>query len=517
MRKTLKILLTFVIIFTAFTGVVSAVENEYLLTKEIVYKNDSKAKLKNGFVEIMIGQVNFTQYAKDEYVKITPTPDKIEKDKFGNMYAYYDAKGMLANEELTITIERKSTTSSFATETPILARSNGSVTEENKIYVEPQERIESDETEIINKSTEITKNLSTDYRKAQAIFEFVNTQMKYVTTSSASNSGALAALKSMQGVCEEFATLFVALCRAQEIPARAVAGYKIENPYSNNVNLIDHVWAEIYLDDYGWLPVEPTIEYTVNGSRLPYWNMFCALSNANYIPTDIYYCENGNRRYKNMTEVSYKATVLVNNKISEPQKNMFKDIEKHVWAQDSIQELFGRKIVEGYSAFEYGPDRNITRIEFICMLSRTLKDMKTNNVSNARVYYYPSYNQEHWSKEEYDFLMRCYQFYTPSDIMSAGYYNISEVFDNDIQIDKPITRAEVVALMDIFMEDTVETKSFTDVWSTTRFASSIQKAYSNGLIEGYPDGSFKPNATITRAEMATILGRFIENNTYIIK
>lgn len=517
MRKTFKILFVLVIMLATFTGVAFAEENQYILTKEIVYKNNTKTKLKNGFVEVMIGQVNFTQYAKDEYVKVTPAPDKIEKDKFGNMYAYYDAKGMLANEELIITIERKSQTSAFATESPILARSNGSVTEENKIYVEPQERIESDQKEIIDKSTEITQNLSTDYRKAQAIFEFVNTKMKYVTTSSSSNSGALAALKNMQGVCEEFATLFVALCRAQEIPARVVAGYKIEKTNSKNYALIDHAWAEIYLDDYGWLPVEPTIEYTVNGTRLPYWNMFCALSNANYIPTDVYYCENGNRRYKNMTEVSYEASLLVNNQIFEPQKYMFKDIEKHTWAQDSIQELFQRKIVEGYSAFEYGPNRNITRIEFICMLSRTLKDMRTNNVSDARVYYYPSYNQNHWSKDDYDFLMRCYQFYTPSDIMSAGYYNISEVFDNDIQIDKPITRAEVVALMDIFMDDAVETKSFTDVWSSTRFASSIQKAYSNGLIEGYPDGSFKPNATITRAEIATILGRFITNNTYVIQ
>lgn len=517
MRKTFKLFFAFVIMIITITGVVFAGENEYLLTKEIVYKNDSKTKLKNGFVEIMIGQINFTQYAKDEYIKVTPTPDKIEKDKFGNLYAYYNAKGMLANEELVITIERKSTTSTFATDEPILARSNGSVTEENKIYIEPQERIECDEEEIINKSTEITKNLSTDYRKAEAIFEFVNTKMKYVTTSSSSNSGALAALKSMQGVCEEFATLFVALCRAQEIPSRVVAGYKVESLNSKKSTLIDHVWAEIYLDDYGWLPVEPTIEYTVNGTRLPYWNMFCALSNAKYIPTDVYYCENGNRRYKNVTEVSYEVEFYMNNEIPEAQKNMFKDIEKHTWAQDSIQELFQRKIVEGYSAFEYGPNRNITRIEFICMLSRTLKDMHTNNVANANVYYYPSYNKEHWSKEDYDFLMRCYQFYTPSDIMSAGYYNISGVFDNDIQIDKPITRAEVVALMDIFMDDTVETKSFTDVWSSTRFSSSIQKAYSNGLIEGYPDGSFKPNATITRAEMATILGRFIENNIYVVE
>lgn len=200
-----------------------------------------------------------------------------------------------------------------------------------------------------------------------------------------------------------------------------------------------------------------------------------------------------------------------------PEQNSFADISMHTWAQPSIQSLFEKDIVKGYSDTEYGPNRNISRIEFICMLSRTLKYLNENYVEGANVYYYPSYNRNHWSKPEYDYLMRCYQFYTPSDIMSAGYFNIAEVFGDNINIDKAITRGEVVALMDIFMDDTTVTKSFTDVKSWTKFASSIEKAYSNNLITGYPDGSFRPNATITRAEMATILGRYIDSNMYVVE
>lgn len=515
MKKTCKIFLFVAMIFMMLSGIAYADENEYILKKTFVYENNRTTQLKDGFVEIMIGQLDFTQYADDEYLKITPRPDEIKQDKFGNMYAYYDAKGMLKKEKLVITVERKMKSSTFVTDEPILARSNGSVTEENRIYIKPQERVESDSKEIIQKANEITENLTTDYRKAAAIFEYVNTKLNYNSSSSSSNKGALAALKSSSGVCEEFATLFVALCRAEEIPSRVIAGYKVEKEEGKE-KLIDHVWAEIYLDDYGWLPVEPTVIYTINGSRVAYWNTFCALNTANYIPTEVYECENGNRTYKILTEKSYEIELFANENIVISEKNSFTDINMHTWAQEAIQDLYERDIVKGYSETEYGPNRDISRIEFICMLSRTLKNLNENYVENANVYYYPSYNKNHWSKEDYDYLMRCYQFYTPSDIMSAGYFNIAEVFGNNINIDKPITRGEVVALMDIFMEDASISKSFNDVNYNTKFANSIQKAYSSGLIEGYPDGTFRPNNTITRAEMATILGRYIANNMYVV-
>ena len=515
MKKTAIRIAILCLLITLFTGVIYASESEFVIEREVTYQNNKNHTFKDGFIKIMLGQLDFTQYSKDEYLKVTPRPDEIQKDEFGNMYAYYSVAGMLPNEKLCVKIERKMKTSSFVTDEPILARSNGSVTDENRIYIEPQERIESDEKEIIDKSNEITAGLSTDYRKASAIFEFVNTQMVYANDTSNANKGALSALKSMKGVCEEFATLYVALCRAQEIPSRVVAGYKYD---ASAKTLVDHAWAEIYLDDYGWVPVEPTVIYTVDNKRATYWNSFCMLDNSNYIPTELYYCEEYNRTYyKYLTEGEYVVSFAMDDDIVLPEQNSFADISMHTWAQPSIQSLFEKDIVKGYSDTEYGPNRNISRIEFICMLSRTLKYLNENYVEGANVYYYPSYNRNHWSKPEYDYLMRCYQFYTPSDIMSAGYFNIAEVFGDNINIDKAITRGEVVALMDIFMDDTTVTKSFTDVKSGTKFASSIEKAYSNNLITGYPDGSFRPNATITRAEMATILGRYIDSNMYVVE
>lgn len=518
MKKVLKVLICMSMLIIMMASYSLAAENEYVIIKKIEYVNQYSSTLKQGFVEIMVGQLDFTQYADDEYIKITPKPDQINYDDYGNMFIYYSTAGMLPKEKLNITIERKLKTSTFVTSEPVLARSNGSVTKETEMFVKPQEKIESDNQAIINKANELTQDLTTDYRKAAAIFEYVNTKVDYDTSSNYANKGALSALNNNKGVCEEYATLFVALCRAEEIPARVVTGYKVETV--NGVeSLIDHAWAEIYLDDYGWLPVEPTVIYTVNGQRMPYWNTFCALNVANHIPTDLYNNEKGNRSYQLVTETngSYTQTFYANNNIIEPERNHFSDISSYSWASDQIQNLYELGIVKGYSDTEYGPARNISRIEFMTMLSRALAYFEENSVENANVYYYPSYSRTHWSKPEYDFLMRCYQFRTKSDVMSAGYLNVSNVFGDGADLERAITRGEAVALMEVFMGDTTVYNTFRDVSRTSKFASSIAKAYASGIIDGYPDGTFKPNNTITRAEMACVLGRYISTNTYIVK
>ena len=340
MKNFSKGIVVFALLLVFISSISFATEKEYVVTKTIEYKNERSAKIKEGFIEIELGQINITRYAKDEYLKVTPKPDEITRDLYGNIFAKYNVAGMLPNEKMIIKVERKTTVSTYVTDEPILARSNGSITEENKIFVKPQTRIESDNQAIIDKANEITAGLTTDYRKASAIFEYVNTTLSYDTSSQYANKGALAALNSSRGVCEEFASLFVALCRAEEIPAKVVAGYKVQNMNEED-KLIDHAWAEIYLDDYGWLPVETTILYTINGQRMPYWNTFCSLNEPDHIPTEIYnISDKGNRQYQNVTETSFKETLYSGNNIVKPVQNSFVDIYSYDLASISIQNLF---------------------------------------------------------------------------------------------------------------------------------------------------------------------------------
>jgi len=64
------------------------------------------------------------------------------------------------------------------------------------------------------------------------------------------------ALEKRLGDCSEYSYLFVALCRAAGIPARIQAGFAF---HSENEVLEDgHMWAEYYLENYGWVPVDVT-------------------------------------------------------------------------------------------------------------------------------------------------------------------------------------------------------------------------------------------------------------------
>ncbi len=520
MKRTNKIFLFIVLFIVAFSGFVLAENAEYVVKRELVFKNEKKYELTAGFAEIYIGNFNFTEYQDDISLKITPNPDEIREDDFGNKYAYYSLAGMQPNAELKVIIERE--VMPKAINPDVSVRSNATVTKDLEIYVEPQERIESDNSKIVAKARELTEDISSDYKKALAIFEFVNTELQYDTSSSYANKGAVSALQNKRGVCEEFASLYVALCRAVDIPSRVVEGYKIdkndvENEYGEYVteySVINHAWAEIYFDDYGWLPVEPTIIYMVGNERVPYVNAFCKLELAEYIPTGIYNYEKANRTMQYVTETSYEETIAV---VDESKTEMkFEDIEEeYEWARENIENLYKIGIVNGYSDTEYAPEKNISRIEFICMLSRTLKYMNQSNAKDCLVYYHMDYDQEHWSKEDYDFLMKCYQAITPSDMVSAGYYNLAGVFGSSINMDKAITRAEVVALMDAFLKKDTNINVFTDI-DGNKFESSILKSYASGLITGYPDGTFKPNGEITRAEMAAVLDRYISQNTYVL-
>ena len=531
MKKFSKIVLLTIMLVVTLANTVFAGGDRYIISKELVYESNRKTPLPAGFVEVFVGNTNFVQYQKDYEIIITPTPDEMKEDEYGNLYAYFDVSGLYPKEKFKVTIKRDLEIENFEVDIP--ARTDSVVNEETSQFIESSKRIDSDEPEIISKAKEITEGISTDYKKAQAIFEYVNVNMSYDTSSAYANQGALAAFENMKGVCEEFTTLFVAFCRAVDIPSRAIEGYKIEEVYesgdtsgdiSGDVgvlverNLANHVWAEIYLDGFGWLPVEPTIIYTINGERAPYFDSFCRLEKPEYIAMGIYNYEKANRRIKGVSETKFVETIVAKEDVQQEKQNTFTDLGTVEWAKADIQNLYSRGIVEGYSSSIYGPENKISRIEFICMLSRLLEYYDTQASEGGMVYYYQDYDQNHWSKDEYDYLLRCYQARNPSDRSAMGFDEIIQIFGlGNFYMNKAITRAEVVAMMDIFLDATTDSSiSFSDVKRSTNFRDSIIKAASNGLINGYPDGTYRPNNPITRAEMAVILGRYISGNIYTI-
>lgn len=74
-----------------------------------------------------------------------------------------------------------------------------------------------------------------------------------------------------------------------------------------------------------------------------------------------------------------------------------------------------------------------------------------------------------------------------------------------------ITRAEVASIIARTFSQSAVTAgvAYTDVTASHWAAEAIGQVTRSGMMKGYTDGSFKPNQTITRAEMATLLSRLI--------
>ena len=110
----------------------------------------------------------------------------------------------------------------------------------------------------------------------------------------------------------------------------------------------------------------------------------------------------------------------------------------------------------------------------------------------------------------------------PEDELFAKYIsrsakeNIIQGYEGNFRPTEDITRAELAAICVRFFENRSRSSinpksiSFTDFDESHWAYESIRKAYANGYVTGYPDGTLKADNTITRAETVTIVNRMLE-------
>lgn len=102
---------------------------------------------------------------------------------------------------------------------------------------------------------------------ADALMAHIHTRMTYESESTEVNTPALEALQQGKGVCQDFAHIMIACCRALGLPARYVSGYMLTTPPPGRPRLIgsdaSHAWASVYFPGEDaqtgrWLDFDPT-------------------------------------------------------------------------------------------------------------------------------------------------------------------------------------------------------------------------------------------------------------------
>ncbi len=164
---------------------------------------------------------------------------------------------------------------------------------------------------------------------------------------------------------------------------------------------------------------------------------------------------------------------------------------KH-WAQSSIDKWTGLGVVKGYEDGSFRPDKEVTRAEIAAMINRIFGFSQTSEQPFADV------PQDAWYSN------------TLSIAREAGYYN---GFPGNLAKGNTfVSRQDAVTLIvkAFYLKSQGEQASavYSDDDAIRPYAREAIAALSP-VLRGYPDGSFKPEKTISRAEVVKVLDSLV--------
>ena len=200
------------------------------------------------------------------FTNVSPTPSNIYKDDEGNIIASFEVP---ANTIGTITLEGYIVTNQDAYQAgsaPVNmdwtsykeAISKASYL---KNYLTPTKYWQSNDTNIKGEAEKLMADKTTVLDIIKADYAYIGEKLTYDDNKANSENeriGAKAALEGGASVCMEYADLMIALLRAQGIPARAALGYA--NITETQEAQVRHQWVQVWIPDYGWYSVDPTLE-----------------------------------------------------------------------------------------------------------------------------------------------------------------------------------------------------------------------------------------------------------------
>ena len=168
------------------------------------------------------------------------------------------------------------------------------------------------------------------------------------------------------------------------------------------------------------------------------------------------------------------------------------------WAETSVPSMLNGSdhyaYIQGYSDGTVRPEANITRAQVATIFFRLLdEDVRDDNLTTYNTF--PDVNEDYWANTAI------------STMASLGVINGRN--NGSFDPNAYITRAEFAAICARFDDsDVTGVSTFTDIASHWA-KDEIERAAALGWVQGYADGTFRPNAYITRAQAVTMINRVL--------
>ena len=184
-----------------------------------------------------------------------------------------EALGMIAAEipsgkKPALTVTSRVETRDWAVDLSTRGKSPKAGAAELKNFLRPTKLLPTDGI-VKETAAEITRTCTTDTDKARAIYEWIVENTYRNPKTKGCGIGDIRFLlesRDLGGKCADLNALYVGLARAAGVPARDVygirvakseLGYKSLGAATETISKAQHCRAEVYLSEYGWVPVDP--------------------------------------------------------------------------------------------------------------------------------------------------------------------------------------------------------------------------------------------------------------------
>jgi len=238
-------------IILALLNINLAIADQYILLYQNLFINEGD-KAVNKF------QLYLPIPPEREHQKISnqthyPQPSDYLTDKYGQKIAYFEFNNILPGQTFGMYwIGDISTSYKEYDIDPNKVSGLETIPQDIiDVYTRNEEMYSLQSDIIQHAAEEASAGATNTYWMAKNILNFVNANLTHGGSGGWDNAETVYINK--EGTCSEFTYLFIALCRANGLPARYVGGtMKRENMIDTSF----HRWAEVYLPPYGWVPFD---------------------------------------------------------------------------------------------------------------------------------------------------------------------------------------------------------------------------------------------------------------------
>lgn len=180
----------------------------------------------------------------------------------------------------------------------------------------------------------------------------------------------------------------------------------------------------------------------------------------------------------------------------------FTDVAEDAWYHDYVYDLVYRGVVNGMTATTYEPEGKLTRAQFVKLLACSLEEAETLKTYEGQ---HPFTDSEgHWAET--------YIAWAKDKGIVEG------VSATEFDPEAPITREQMATIFGRYAlkqgielpKDAAPAQSFPDADKISEYAREfVELMRIAGILNGYEDGTFRPQGNATRAEAAKLFSLFL--------